>query len=129
LGNWIQDEPRLAADFQPAGDRRRREEGHVDVFQVEDCKDLSARGDDFAVARQLVLHPPGSGRHQNQIVQNGINTLDLGLRTFDCVIGLFALRDRSLNIRLGSFIIPAALIECLLRDDLSADELLPTLEV
>ena len=47
-----------------------KEDGHVDVVQVEDRQDLSASGDHFSVARELVLHPSGSRRDENQIVQD-----------------------------------------------------------
>ena len=57
------------------------------------------------------------------------DTLDLGLRALDGGLGLIALRDRSLHACFGAFIIAAALIEGLLRDDLFADEFLPAIEV
>ena len=80
-----------------AGGRRRQEDRHVDVLQVEDGQDLPAGGDHFAVPRELVLHASGSRRHENQIVQYGLDALDLGLRALDGGVGLIALRGRSLR--------------------------------
>jgi hypothetical protein len=58
-------------------------------------------------------------------LQNGFDTLDLGLRALDRGIGLIALRDRAGNVGFGALVITAPLVECLLRDDLFADEFCP----
>ena len=62
-------------------------------------------------------------------MQHGFQALDLGLRAVDGGRGLISLRDRSLNARLGRFVIAAALIESLLGNNLLADELLSALEI
>ena len=86
--------------LKSAGGRRRQEDGHVNVLQVEDGQDLPASGDHFAVARELILHAPGPGRDQNQVVQNCLDPLDLRLRALDSGVGLVTLGYRTTDARL-----------------------------
>jgi hypothetical protein len=39
----------------------------VNILKIDDLQNVSTRGNHFAVARILVLHPTGSRRHQDQI--------------------------------------------------------------
>ena len=62
LGHRIQNDAGFAADLEFTRDRRRQEDRHVNVLQVEDGQDLAAGGDHFAIARELILDSPRSRR-------------------------------------------------------------------
>ena len=72
-------------------------------MQVENGHNLAARGDDFPVAGKgySTCHSPR--RNENEIVQDRLDAIDLGLCTFDCGVCLVALRLARQRRRLASF--------------------------
>ena len=62
-------------------------------------------------------------------MQYCLDPLDLRLRALDSSVGLVTLGYRTLYARLRTFVITAALIEGLLRDNLLPDKLLPAFEI
>ena len=113
----------------PAGVRRRKEDRHIDVGEIEDGDDRRARGDDLARAGELVLHPTVSRRNERQILDDRLDPLDLRLGVLDLRLRLVALGGEARHRRDRQVEVALALVVGLLGDVAVLDELRAALEV
>ena len=129
VGNGVEDDPRLVADRQPAGVRRRKEKRHIDVGQIEDRHDRRARRNHLAGACELVLHSANPRRDESEVADDRLDALDLRFRILDLGLGLIPLRREALHRRDRRVVVAFALLEHLLGDEPALHQFLAALEV